>query len=229
MERNCSVQRRHQKLIEEAPSPCLGESLRGRIHDAAIRIAERVRYRNAGTVEFLEDANGNFYFMEINARIQVEHPATEAITGIDLIKAQLAIASGDGLRFTQSEIAPLGHAIECRINAEDPACGFLPSPGRVEQYHAPGGFGVRFDTHLYPGYEVPVYYDSLLGKLIAFGRNRADALQTIDRALRELVIEPLSTTKDFLLQVIHDHRFVRGDYRLDLVADLLGPEVDEEG
>ena len=222
MERNCSVQRRHQKLIEEAPSPSLPESVRKSIHEAAVSIAKGIGYRNAGTVEFLLDEENHVYFMELNARIQVEHPVTEMITGIDLVKTQLSIASGQGIGIGQEEVSQRGHAIECRINAEDPDLEFVPSPGTVNEYHVPGGFGTRFDTHLYTGYEIPIYYDSLLGKLIAWGRTRERALGTIRRALEELVIEPIKTTTPFLLEVIRDSDFVRGDYRLDLVEKIMG-------
>jgi len=228
MERNCSIQRRHQKLIEEAPSPSLPNSLRESIHEAAVRIAQKINYRNAGTVEFLVDEENHFYFMEINARIQVEHPVTEMISGIDLIKAQISIAAGDGLDLKQSEVARWGYAIECRINAEDPEEGFTPSPGTIQEYRPPGGFGVRFDTHLFRGYEVPMYYDSLLGKLITWGRTREDAIRTMDRALQELTIVPLKTTVPFHLQVIRQDDFLKGTYRLDLVEQILGPEVDRE-
>lgn len=227
-ERNCSTQRRHQKLVEEAPSPAISETLRVSLHQAAVTIARTINYRNAGTIEFLVDAEDRFYFMEINARIQVEHPATEMITGIDLIKAQLSIASGNGLGFRQDQISSCGHAIECRINAEDPEEGFLPSPGRIENYHAPGGFGVRFDTHIYGGYEVPLYYDPLLGKLITWGRTREEALRVMRRALEELRIEPVKTTKPFHLKVLQNETFLRGDYQLDLVEKILGPEDQED-
>jgi acetyl-CoA carboxylase biotin carboxylase subunit len=214
--------------VEEAPSPAISETLRASLHRAAVTIAQGINYRNAGTIEFLVDPEDRFYFMEINARIQVEHPATEMITGIDLIKAQLSIASGNGLGLRQDQISSCGHAIECRINAEDPEEGFLPSPGRIENYHAPGGFGVRFDTHIYGGYEVPLYYDSLLGKLITWGRTREEALQIMRRALEELRIEPVKTTKPFHLRVLKNETFLRGDYRLDLVEEILGPEDQEE-
>ncbi|MEW5913622.1 MAG: acetyl-CoA carboxylase biotin carboxylase subunit [Thermodesulfobacteriota bacterium] len=221
MERNCSVQRRHQKLIEEAPAPGLTQALRESLHRAAVTIAKTVGYHNAGTIEFLVDQEQRFYFMEINARIQVEHPVTEMILGLDLIKAQLAIAEGRELGLRQEEIRARGHAIECRINAEDPALDFLPDPGRVEQYHAPGGFGVRFDTHLYQGYEVPIFYDPMLGKLITWGASRPEALARMQRCLDELVVEPIKTTTPFHLQVIRRPEFIQGDYRLDLAEQLL--------
>ena len=182
-ERNCSVQRRHQKLIEEAPSPNLLPEVRQAIHASAVKIAKAIGYRNAGTVEFLLDADNQFYFMELNARIQVEHPVTEMITGRDLVKAQLSIAMGNGIGFKQADIQQQGHAIECRINAEDPSMDFVPSPGTIETFRSPGGFGVRLDTHLYSGYEIPIYYDSLLGKLIAWGSTRGEAIRIMQRAL----------------------------------------------
>ena len=227
-ERNCSVQRRHQKLIEEALSPNLDPQVRHAIHASAVKIAQTIAYQNAGTVEFLVDGNNQFYFMELNARIQVEHPITEMITGRDLIKAQLSIAMEQGIGFEQDAIHQHGHAIECRINAEDPALGFVPSPGVVDQYRAPGGFGVRFDTLLYSGYEIPIYYDSLLGKLVAWGPSRMDAISTMDRALQELKIAPLKTTTPFLLNVIRHDDFMSGTYDLDLVPSILGSMGDEE-
>jgi len=226
-ERNCSVQRRHQKLIEEAPSPNLDPQVRHAIHASAVKIAQAIGYQNAGTVEFLLDGDNRFYFMELNARIQVEHPVTEMITGRDLIKAQLSIAMGQGIGFEQDAIHQHGHAIECRINAEDPEMGFVPSPGVVNHYQTPGGFGVRFDTLLYSGYEIPIYYDSLLGKLVAWGLSRLDAIGTMDRALQELRIDPLKTTTSFLLNVIRHDDFMCGTYDLDLVPTILG-SMDEE-
>ena len=220
-ERNCSVQRRHQKLIEEAPSPNLLPEVRQAIHASAVKIAKAIGYRNAGTVEFLLDADNQFYFMELNARIQVEHPVTEMITGRDLVKAQLSIAMGNGIGFKQADIQQQGHAIECRINAEDPSMEFVPSPGTIETYRPPGGFVVRLDTHLYSGYEIPIYYDSLLGKLIAWGSTRGEAIRIMQRALLELIIEPVKTTKPFLLQVIQHDEFVSGKYDLDLVQKIL--------
>ena len=186
-----------------------------------MKIAKAIGYRNAGTVEFLLDADNQYYFMELNARIQVEHPVTEMITGRDLVKAQLSIAMGNGIGFQQADIQQQGHAIECRINAEDPAMEFVPSPGTIETYRSPGGFGVRLDTHLYSGYEIPIYYDSLLGKLIAWGSNRREATRIMQRALLELSIGPVKTTKPFLLQVIQHDEFVSGKYDLDLVQKIL--------
>ena len=225
-ERNCSVQRRHQKLIEEAPSPGLSDDVRKAIHETAVQIAKVIKYRNAGTIEFLVDEDDNFYFMELNARIQVEHPVTEMITGVDLIKAQLSIASSGEIGIDQDAIPVWGHAIECRINAEDPDFEFVPCPGMVEEYRAPGGFGVRFDTHLYQGYDIPIFYDSLLGKLIVWGPTRKDALKTMERALKELTIEPVQTTAPFLREVLSEASFVSGGYKLDLVERMLESRED---
>ena len=221
-ERNCSVQKRHQKLIEEAPSPCLSDAVREKMHAAAVKITSELGYRNAGTIEFLVDGNDNFYFMELNARIQVEHPVTEMVTGIDMVKRQVTVAMDKKIDIQQSDIKVRGHSIECRINAEDPEQGFMPSPGKIERLYIPGGFGVRFDNHLYPNYEIPIYYDSLLGKLIAWGIDRKHALMTIRRALTELEIEPLKTTQSFLLDVINNKSFIDGDYQLDIVEKMMG-------
>ena len=184
-ERECTIQRRYQKLIEESPSPGLTPNLREAMARMAIRAAEAVKYVNAGTVEFLLDGKGHFYFMEINARIQVEHPVTEMTTGIDLIREQIKIAAGEKLTLTQEAIQPRGWAIECRINAEDPERNFLPSPGIIQVYRPPGGFGVRLDTHLYQGYELPIFYDSLIAKLIAYDLTREGAVRIMKRALEE--------------------------------------------
>ena len=227
-ERNCSVQRRHQKLIEEAPSPDLNPGVRQAIHAAAVRIAKAIDYKNAGTVEFLLDDDNHFYFMELNARIQVEHPVTEMITGLDIIKAQISIASGNGIGLRQERVHQTGHAIECRINAEDPDSEFRPSPGTIDQYSFPAGEGVRFDTHLFQGYEIPIYYDSLLGKLIVWGASRPEAIQTMEKALQELQIEPVKTTTSFLLDVIRHENFLSGKYRLDLVENILCSKNNQE-
>ena len=193
-ERECSIQRRYQKLIEESPSPRLTPKLREVMGATALRAAEAVGYRNAGTVEFLLDANGQFYFMEINARIQVEHPVTEMTTGIDLIREQIQLAAGEDLSFSREDIRCRGWAIECRINAEDPERNFLPSPGVIEVFRPPGGFGVRVDSHLYQGYELPIFYDSLIAKLIAWDLTREGAIRIMKRALQEFRIEPIKTT-----------------------------------
>lgn len=203
-ERDCTVQRRHQKLIEESPSPRLDLDTRRRICEAAVRLCRAAKYDSAGTVEFLVDRDGNFYFIEVNTRIQVEHPVTEMVTGIDLIKAQIRIAAGEPLPFRQEDIPHRGAAIECRINAEDPAHNFRPSVGTIEEIFWPGGFGVRFDSHVYPGYAIPPYYDSLIGKLIVHQPTREEAIQSMKRALRELRIKGVATTVPRHLEIL-DH------------------------
>jgi acetyl-CoA carboxylase biotin carboxylase subunit len=209
-ERDCSVQRRHQKLIEESPSPRLPEQARKELCEAAVRLIKAAGYTNAGTVEFIVDQENRFYFIEVNARIQVEHPVTEMVTGIDLIKTQIAVASGKPLPFTQADIVPRGHAIECRINAEDPSRNFQPCPGKIEKIFIPGGFGVRFDSHVSAGYVVPPYYDSMIGKLIVLKENRNDAIQSMLRCLSELEIQGIRTTADFHKQVLSHADFVQG-------------------
>jgi len=231
-ERDCSIQRRHQKLIEEAPSPALSPDLRKKMGRAAVRIARAVGYLNAGTVEFLLDQQGKFYFIEMNTRIQVEHPVTEAITNIDLVKEQVRIAAGDKLGYDQRSIRFCGHAIECRINAEDPAHRFLPSPGRIGLFSVPGGPRVRVDSHVYGGYSVPPYYDSLLAKLIASGADRREALRTCLRALDEFFVEGIPTTIPFARSVLSDPNFEQGRYSTRFVDELLRaqsePAVREE-
>jgi len=209
-ERDCSIQRKNQKLIEESPCPVLTEELRQKMGEAAVRAARAVNYENAGTVEFLLDEEGNFYFMEMNTRIQVEHPVTEAVTGIDLIKAQINIAAGRKLPFTQKDIAIRGHAIECRINAEDPDRNFAPSCGTVNFLHIPGGPGVRFDTSLYQGYQIPPYYDSMLGKLIVHAASREEAIEKMRGALEELIIDGVTTNIDYQLAIINHEKFKKG-------------------
>jgi len=206
-ERDCSTQRRHQKLIEESPSPRLAPETRTAMCAAAVRLAKTAGYHSAGTVEFIVDQQGNFYFIEINARIQVEHPVSEMVTGIDLVKAQIRVAAGEKLEMKQEDIVPRGHAIECRINAEDPANGFRPCPGRIERITAPGGFGVRFDSHVAAGYVVPPHYDSLLGKLIVHQATRREAIETMARALKELRIEGIKTTVPLHLEVLANSAF----------------------
>src|SRR5690242_18538182 len=209
-ERDCSVQRRHQKLIEEAPSPAVTPELRARMGEAAVKGAAAIDYVGAGTIEMLLNADGNFYFMEMNTRIQVEHPVTEMITGVDLVKEQIRVAAGEPL--SVEEAPPLrGHVIEVRVNAEDAARNFQPSPGRVVTFHAPGGPGVRLDSHVYAGYTVPPYYDSLLAKLICQGRDRQEAIARLRVALEGFVIEGVATTIPFLSRVMHNPRFVAGD------------------
>jgi acetyl-CoA carboxylase biotin carboxylase subunit len=209
-ERDCSVQRRHQKLIEESPSPFLDEVLRKKMGDAAIKGCKAVGYENAGTIEFLVDKDRNFYFMEMNTRIQVEHPVTEQVTGHDLVKLQLQVAAGE--RLPRKKIVHRGHAIECRINAEDPEHNFRPSPGTITDFHMPGGFGVRVDTHSYAGYRVPPYYDSLIAKLIVFAQTRDGAVSKMLSALDEFTIEGIKTTIPFHRQVMEDDRFARGTF-----------------
>jgi acetyl-CoA carboxylase, biotin carboxylase subunit len=209
-ERDCSVQRRHQKLIEEAPSPFLTPDLRKKMGKAAVRAAEAAEYENAGTIEFLVDAKGNFYFIEMNTRIQVEHPVTEEVTGIDLIKQQISIANGEKLEFDQGDITFEKHAIECRINAEDPARNFAPSPGTIGLYYAPGGHGVRIDSHVYSGYVIPPYYDSMIGKLICFGSTRKVALERAYRALSEYLVRGIKTTIPLHRAIMADPLFIEG-------------------
>jgi acetyl-CoA carboxylase biotin carboxylase subunit len=208
-ERDCSIQRRHQKLIEEAPSPAVTPELRERMGSDAVKGAKAIDYVGAGTIEMLLDEDGSYFFMEMNTRIQVEHPVTEMLTGIDLVKEQIRVAAGEELSF--KKLPPLrGHVIECRINAEDPSRSFQPSPGRIDVYHPPGGPGVRLDTHVYAGYTVPPYYDSLLAKLIVQGRDRAEAIRRMQIALDAFIIEGVTTTTAFLGRVLSHEAFQRG-------------------
>jgi len=209
-ERDCSIQRRHQKLLEEAPSAAVTPEIRAKMGHAAVLAAKAIDYVGVGTVEFLLDKFGNFYFMEMNTRIQVEHPVTEMITGIDLIAEQLRVAQGDKLRFTQDEIQLRGHSIECRINAEDPDHNFRPHPGRISGYLPPGGPGVRMDSHVYTDYEIPPYYDSLIGKLIVWGEDRPTAILRMKRALRECAITGVPTTISFHQKILDDEDFRQG-------------------
>ena len=209
-ERDCSSQRRHQKLIEESPAPNLPEATRQAMCDAAVRLIKKANYANAGTVEFIVDQDNNFYFIEVNARIQVEHPVSELVTGIDLIQAQIRVAAGEKLWVTQSEIPQIGHAMECRINAEDPAKNFQPSAGHIDQMYAPGGPGVRFDSHAHAGYSVPPYYDSMIAKLIVHQPTRKEAIRCMSRALSELRVTGIKTTVPFHQQLLQDATFVEG-------------------
>jgi acetyl-CoA carboxylase biotin carboxylase subunit len=209
-ERDCSIQRRHQKLIEEAPSPALDQALRDEIGSAAVRLASAIHYAGAGTIEFLLDADGSFYFMEMNTRIQVEHPVTEMCTNFDLVKEQIRIAAGEPLSLVLHGNRLRGHAMECRVNAEDPARNFQPSPGLITAYHPPGGPGVRVDTHIYDGYTVPPYYDSLLAKVIVHGNDRAEAIARMRQALDSFIIEGVTTTIPFLSRVMRHPDFVAG-------------------
>ena len=211
-ERDCSIQRRHQKLIEESPSPFVDDELREKLGTAAVAGAKKINYRGAGTIEFLVDKDKNFYFMEMNTRIQVEHPVTEMVTRVDIVKEQLRIASGEGLRFKQEDIKFDGHAIEVRINAEDPDNNFAPCPGKIESFHVPGGPGIRVDTHVYAGYVIPPYYDSMIAKLIVWGENRGEALSRMRRALKEFIIDGVKTTIPFHQKVMEDSRFTSGDF-----------------
>jgi len=209
-ERDCSVQRRHQKLIEEAPSPGLPAETREAMGRAAVQLSRNINYVGAGTIEFLLDEDGSFYFMEMNTRIQVEHPVTEMCTGVDLVKEQIRVAAGEKLTFTRGGVKARGHAIECRVNAEDPSRNFQPSPGKITVFHPPGGPGVRVDTHIYAGYTVPPYYDSLLAKVIVHGNDRAEALARMHQALEGFIIEGVTTTIPFLGRVIMDPLFQAG-------------------
>jgi len=209
-ERDCSVQRRHQKLVEEAPSPALDQTLREDIGEAAVKLAESIGYVGAGTIEFLLDEDGSFYFMEMNTRIQVEHPVTEMCTNFDLVKEQIRVAAAEPLSFVMNGHRLRGHAIECRVNAEDPARNFQPSPGLITAYHPPGGPGVRVDTHIYAGYTVPPYYDSLLAKVIVHGNTRAEALARMRQALDSFIIEGVTTTIPFLGRVMRHPDFIEG-------------------
>ncbi len=220
-ERECSIQRRHQKLLEEAPSCFLSESLRQKMGQAAIKAAKSINYVGAGTVEFLVDMKGNFYFMEMNTRIQVEHPVTEMITGLDLVTEQIRIAQGEKLRFKQNDIQLRGHAIECRINAEDPNQNFRPHPGKISGYLPPGGPGVRVDSHVYTDYVIPPYYDSLIGKLIVWGPDRETAIKRMRRALKECAITGVPTTIGFHQRIIEHPVFLAGDVYTNFIEENL--------
>ncbi len=224
-ERDCSIQRRNQKVVEEAPSPLLEHKfrkLRDKIGKAAVKIAEAARYTSAGTVEFIVDNLGNYYFLEFNKRIQVEHPVTEEVTGIDLVRYQILLAMGEPLQHSQSDIQIRGHAIECRINAEDPFNDFRPSPGRIEMYFQPGGRGVRVDTHAYAGYTIPSMYDSMIGKLITTGNDRREAMDRMNRALSEYMITGIKNNVSFQQAIMQDPNFRRGVYSTSFIEQLLG-------
>ena len=228
-ERDCSIQRRHQKLIEESPCPTLDEAKREAMGEAAVRGARGVDYHGAGTVEFLLDENGEFYFMEMNTRIQVEHPVTEAVTGYDLVKTQILVAAGEPLPFTQDEIRLQGHAIECRVNAEDPERGFIPSPGTIDTFHIPGGPGVRVDSHAHVGHVVSPHYDSLIAKLITHGATRDEAIARMKRAASEFVIEGIRTTIPFHLRILDHPRFLTGETDVRFVEEMnLEDEKEKE-
>ncbi len=214
-ERDCSIQRRHQKLLEESPSPALSSELREAMGSAAVKGAKSAKYLGAGTIEFLLDKNKNFYFMEMNTRIQVEHPVTEEVYGVDLVKMQLQVVAGERLK--RQRLKPLWHAIECRINAEDPSAGFRPSPGHITSLHFPGGFGIRVDSHAYAGYYIPPYYDSLIAKLIAKGKNREEAISRMHRALDEFVIEGVKTTIPFHKKLMKNEKFRSGSFDTNFI------------
>ncbi|MGB7156719.1 MAG: acetyl-CoA carboxylase biotin carboxylase subunit [Tepidisphaeraceae bacterium] len=220
-ERDCSMQRRHQKLVEESPSPVLKQTVREKLCESAVRLVKAAGYTNAGTVEFLVDKEQNFYLLEVNARIQVEHPVTEQVTGIDLIKQQIRIAAGEPLPFKQKDIQQTGHAIEVRINAEDPARNFAPSPGVIQEFRAPGGPGVRLDSHAYAGYRIPPNYDSMIGKLIVHRPTRAEAIASMKRALSEFHIAPIKTTIPLHLQIMDNEYFKSGDVDTGFVERVL--------
>lgn len=220
-ERDCSIQRRHQKLLEEAPSPSLTPELRQKMGTAAVMAAKSINYVGAGTVEFLLDSSGEFYFMEMNTRIQVEHPVTEMITGLDLIAEQIRIAQGEKLQLTQEQVVLKGHAIECRINAEDPDRNFRPQPGRISGYLPPGGPGVRMDSHVYTDYEIPPYYDSLIGKLIVWAPNRDAAIRRMKRALRECAITGVPTTINFHQRILETPAFLEGEVYTNFVEQMM--------
>ncbi len=222
--RDCSIQRRHQKLLEESPPPRLRERTLFAMARAAVRAAQLIGYVNAGTVEFLVDAQDNYYFMEMNTRIQVEHPVTEAVTGLDLVKEQIRVAAGERLAVTQRDIEIRGHAIECRINAEDPRHDFRPSPGLVSRFQLPGGPGVRVDTHCFSGYTIPPYYDSLVAKIIAWGRDRDEAMTRMHRALAEFEIGGIRTTIPFHLKVLDNAFFRRGEVYTNFVQRRIDPD-----
>ena len=219
-ERECSIQRRHQKLIEESPSPVLTPDLRREMGETAVAGARSIGYRGAGTIEFLLDADRRFYFMEMNTRIQVEHPVTELVTGVDLVKEQIRIAAGERLPFRQEDLVLRGHAIECRINAENPERDFLPSPGRLTFIHKPGGPGIRVDSHVYQGYTIPPFYDSMIAKLLAYDRTRPEVIRRMRRALLEYLIEGVDTTIPFHLRVMDDPRFQAGDVDTSFVETM---------
>ncbi|MBD9811968.1 acetyl-CoA carboxylase biotin carboxylase subunit [Enterococcus faecalis] len=228
-ERDCSLQRNNQKVLEESPSIAISEEKRQMLGETAVRAAQAVHYENAGTIEFLMDPAGDFYFMEMNTRIQVEHPVTEMVTGIDLVKAQLEIASGEPLGYTQEDVTMTGHAIECRINAENPAFNFAPSPGKIQNLLLPsGGMGLRVDSAMYSGYSIPPYYDSMIAKVIVHGENRFDALMKMQRALNEIVTEDIITNAEFQLDLITHDNVLTGDYDTSFLQETFLPNWEPE-
>jgi len=227
-ERDCSIQRRHQKLIEEAPSPVITPEIREKMGQAAVNAAKGINYEGAGTIEFLLDCDKNFYFMEMNTRIQVEHCVTEMITDTDLVKEQIKVASGEKLSFSQDDIKIKGHAIECRINAEDSEKNFMPSPGLIDGYVPPGGPGVRVDSHMYTNYKIPPFYDSLISKLICWGRNREEAIDRMLRALDEYAITGIKTTIPFHMKVLKHQQFVKGEFSTNFIEKYMSPQQEPE-
>lgn len=219
-ERDCSIQRNHQKMIEESPSTAISEELRKKMGEAAVKAAKAAGYENAGTIEFLLEKNDNFYFMEMNTRIQVEHPVTEWVTGIDLIKEQIRIASGQELSVTQEEVTLTGHAIECRINAENPAKGFRPSPGTIKDMYLPGGKGIRIDSAIYSGYTIPPYYDSMIAKLIVWAKNRQEAIRKMQSALGEIIIEGIDTNVDYQYEILNHQDYIDGNIDIEFIEDM---------
>ena len=228
-ERDCSIQRNHQKMIEESPSAAVSEKLRNQMGKAAVKAAKAAHYVNAGTIEFLLEKNGNFYFMEMNTRIQVEHPVTEWVTGLDLVKEQIRIASGEALSVTQKDVKIQGHAIECRINAENPRKNFRPSPGTITALHLPGGQGIRVDTGIYTGYRIPPYYDSMLAKLIVHGENRQDAIAKMKSALGEVIIDGVDTNVDYQFDILNDPDFQSGNLDIEFLSthEIGGVRINE--
>ncbi|EGJ38433.1 acetyl-CoA carboxylase biotin carboxylase subunit [Streptococcus sanguinis] len=229
-ERDCSLQRNNQKVLEESPSVAIGKTLRQQIGEAAVRAAQSVGYENAGTIEFLlDEAKAEFYFMEMNTRVQVEHPVTEFVTGVDIVKEQIKIANGQELSFSQDDVEIRGHAIECRINAENPAFNFAPSPGKISNVYLPsGGVGLRVDSAVYPGYTIPPYYDSMIAKIIVHGENRFDALMKMQRALYELEIDGVVTNSGFQLDLISDSNVIAGDYDTAFLMEKFLPAYQEK-
>ena len=219
-ERDCSIQRNHQKMIEESPCDAISDELRQKMGEAAVRAAKAAGYVNAGTIEFLLEKNGNFYFMEMNTRIQVEHPVTEWVTGIDLIKEQIRIASGRELSYRQEDVKLSGHAIECRINAENPEKGFRPSPGTITDMYLPGGKGIRIDSAIYSGYTIPPYYDSMIAKLIVWAKNRDEAIRKMRSALGEVIIEGIDTNVDYQYEILNNPDYIAGNIDIEFIEEL---------
>lgn len=222
-ERDCSVQRRHQKLIEECPAPRVSSKVKKKMYEAAIKVTKAMKYEGAGTIEFLLDADGHFYFLEMNTRLQVEHPITEMITGFDIVKEQIKVAAGEKLSITQDKVKVAGHAIECRINAEDPDNKFMPSPGKIDTWIIAGGPGIRVDTHVYPGYVIPPFYDSMIAKVIAYGRDRSEAIAIMQRALKETFIGPIKTTANLHERILTRPKFQQGGVATDFIEKYVLP------